>query len=150
MSIVRKMPSWIISTAAWCLGILLCSASMSAAAADLTVEIRNVKPNIGVVIVGLYDKPGDFPIPEKRRDAQVVEAQAASVIVSFKGLPAGHYAIAAFQDEKRTGKLEKNFLGIPTEPYGFSNDATGTMGPPSFDAAAIDPAATPNIALSLH
>ena len=49
----------------------------------------------------------------------------------------GRYAAIAFHDENGNGKLDKNFLGVPTEPYGFSNDAQGFLGPPTFDAAAV-------------
>jgi uncharacterized protein (DUF2141 family) len=43
----------------------------------------------------------------------------------------------AFADVNGNAKLDKNIIGLPTERYGFSNDAQGRMGPPSFDAAAI-------------
>jgi len=81
---------------------------------------------------------------------QVIEASGDTVVAMFQGLGAGRYAVAVYQDENRNGKLDKNFLGMPTEPYGFSNDARGSMGPPSFDAAAVDIAATPKITVSLH
>lgn len=135
---------------AWCLGLLLCPVGLSAAAADLNVEVKNVKPKQGVVVVALFDKPSDFPVAAKRLAARVVEAGGESITVTFQGLGAGRYAVAAFQDENRNGKLDKNFLGLPTEPYGFSNDARGSMGPPSFDKAAIDLATTLNIVIHLH
>ena len=55
----------------------------------------------------------------------------------FAGLAPGEYAIAAFHDEDRDGDLNTNLLGMPTEGYGFSNEARGTFGPPGFDAAAF-------------
>jgi uncharacterized protein (DUF2141 family) len=57
--------------------------------------------------------------------------------VHFKDLPPGEYAAVAFQDVNGNGKLDKNFLGIPREPYGFSNSARGSAGPPKFSAAAV-------------
>ena len=36
------------------------------------------------------------------------------------------------------GILDKNFFGVPTQPYGFSNKAEGFLGPPSFEDAAIE------------
>lgn len=42
----------------------------------------------------------------------------------------GQYAVSAFHDENNNSVLDKNFLGIPQEKYGFSNDARGTFGPP--------------------
>ena len=56
------------------------------------------------------------------------------------GLPGpapGRYAVRAFADENGNGKLDTNLLGMPTERYGFSNDAKGNRGAPDFEAAAI-------------
>jgi uncharacterized protein (DUF2141 family) len=130
--------------------LLLCSITLNAMADDLTVEVKHVKPNVGVVFVGLYDKAADFPAMQKGLTGQVIEASSDTVVATFPGLAAGRYAVAVYQDENRNGKLDKNFLGMPTEPYGFSNDARGSMGPPSFDAAAVDIAATSKIVINLH
>ena len=48
-------------------------------------------------------------------------------------LPAGDYAVSLFHDRNRDGKLNTNFLGIPKEPFGFSNNPRVMFGPPSFD-----------------
>lgn len=53
----------------------------------------------------------------------------------FEDLPFGTYAVAVYHDENDNGEMDKNFLGIPTEDYGFSNNARGTFGPPGFDQA---------------
>lgn len=53
----------------------------------------------------------------------------------FDDAPYGEYAIALFHDEDNDGKLAYGALGIPKEGYGFSNDARGRFGPPSFDKA---------------
>jgi uncharacterized protein (DUF2141 family) len=50
-------------------------------------------------------------------------------------LPEGEYAVSLFVDENSNGKMDKNAIGIPTEAYGFSNDASGNFGPPSFEQA---------------
>jgi uncharacterized protein (DUF2141 family) len=55
----------------------------------------------------------------------------------FGGLPVGLYAIKSFADENGNGKLDTNLIGLPVERYGFANDARGRMGPPAFDAAAV-------------
>jgi uncharacterized protein (DUF2141 family) len=53
------------------------------------------------------------------------------------GIEPGTYAIAVYHDENSNGKLDSNFIGIPREGVGFSNNAKGHMGPPKFDAAAF-------------
>ncbi len=55
----------------------------------------------------------------------------------FEDVPPGTYAIAAAHDENMNGKLDTNALGIPTEGYGFSNDAKGWLSAPSFSAASF-------------
>jgi uncharacterized protein (DUF2141 family) len=50
-------------------------------------------------------------------------------------LPEGEYAISVFHDQNGNRQLDQNFINIPKEPFGFSNDALGMMGPPSFDEA---------------
>jgi uncharacterized protein (DUF2141 family) len=57
--------------------------------------------------------------------------------VVFSNLEPGRYAAVAFHDENGNGKLDKNFLGVPAEPYGFSNNAQGFLGAPTFGDAAM-------------
>ena len=130
--------------------LLLCSIGLPTAAEDLTVEVRQVDPNAGPVMVAVYDKAEDFPAPQKGAAGQAVEAQGDSAVAIFHGLAAGRYAVAVYQDLNRNGKLDKNFLGLPTEPYGFSRDARGSLGPPSFDAAAVDIPATARVVIHLR
>ena len=47
-------------------------------------------------------------------------------------MPYGIYALAIYQDENKNGKIDKNFLGIPTEHYAFSNDYKPTIKAPAF------------------
>ena len=130
--------------------LLLCSVNLRAAAEDLTVEVRHVTANAGPVMVAIYDKAEDFPSPEKGLTGQVIDARADSAATTFHGLTAGRYAVAVYQDLNRNGKFDKNFLGLPTEPYGFSKDARGSFGPPTFDAAAVDIPATSKAVVNLH
>jgi uncharacterized protein (DUF2141 family) len=130
--------------------VLLCSIGLKAAAEDLTVEVQRVTPNAGPVMVAVYDKADDFPDPGKGVAGEAVEASGDSAVATFHGLTAGRYAVAVYQDLNRNGKFDKNFLGLPTEPYGFSKDARGSLGPPSFEAAAVDIPATANVVIHLH
>jgi uncharacterized protein (DUF2141 family) len=53
----------------------------------------------------------------------------------FADLPAGFYAVSVFHDENMNEKLDKNFMGVPKEGYGASNNPKKKMGPPNFDEA---------------
>ena len=65
-------------------------------------------------------------------------AQAGETLVLVKGIPAGTWAVLAYQDENGNGELDRNLIGIPKEPYGFSRDARSKFGPPGFEDAAIE------------
>lgn len=61
--------------------------------------------------------------------------KAGDVVIDLRHLPDGSYAISAFLDTNANGELDRNLVGMPTEPYGFSNNARGAFGPPSFQSA---------------
>jgi uncharacterized protein (DUF2141 family) len=107
-------------------------------AADLTVEVAGLKSARGKVLVAVFDSTENFlkqPMRTAAIDAAV--AQAGKVQLVITGLPAGDYAFSVFQDENGNGELDMNPMGMPVEPYGFSNDAAGSFGPPSFAQSAV-------------
>lgn len=70
-------------------------------------------------------------------------AVLGTTVVTIPGLPPGRYAAQAFQDLNGNGKIDRNFLGIPKEPVGFSNDAPIRMAPPRFADAGFEHGTTP-------
>jgi uncharacterized protein (DUF2141 family) len=106
-------------------------------AGELTIEVLGITPDRGKVYVAVYDRPESFPTSGQQRVGQVVEPADGHLTLHFRDLPPGQYAAVAFQDFNGNGKLDKNFFGIPKEPYGFSNGARGSAGPPRFPEAAI-------------
>lgn len=124
-------------------------AAATAFAGDLTIEVAGIAPDRGKVYVAVYDGPETFPVSGRQRVGQILAPESTHFSVHFRDLPPGHYAAVAFQDLNGNGKLDKNFLGIPKEPFGFSNGARGSAGPPKFAEAAItlDPDGTTSIVL---
>ncbi len=59
-----------------------------------------------------------------------------SVEFTLRNVKPGTYAVAVFHDLNGNGRLDRNFIGLPSEPYGFSNDV-GRRGPPNFEGALI-------------
>lgn len=112
-------------------------AASTALAGELTIEISGVTPDLGKVYVAVYDRPETFPISGKQLAGRVLAAGDRHLTAHFADLPPGQYAVVVFQDFNGNGQLDKNFLGIPKEPYGFSNGARGSAGPPKFAAAAV-------------
>jgi uncharacterized protein (DUF2141 family) len=104
----------------------------------LRVHFVGTPNDTGRILCGLYDSPDGFPMDRSKVVARAVSAiRDDAGVCEFKDLKAGTYAVAAFQDQHGTGKMTKNWLGIPTEAYGFSNDAAATISAPSFQAASF-------------
>lgn len=91
----------------------------------------------GKVNIGIYDEKG-FPVIGKGVKEVALEVKETTVVYVFEKIPAGKYAIAVFQDVNSDGKLNKNLVGAPKEPYGFSKNLYGMFGPPSFADVSFD------------
>ena len=70
-----------------------------------------------------------------RTQAAGIDSRALSAQIVFTGLREGVYAVSVFHDENMNRKLDKNFVGIPREGYGTSNNPKRKMGPPDFEEA---------------
>jgi uncharacterized protein (DUF2141 family) len=110
----------------------------AARAADLTVAVQDVDNTKGSVVAAFYDSEASFLKPPLTKALLKTKAVEGSVSFVVHDLPAGKYAVTTFHDENDSGKLATNSLGVPTEGYGFSNDAQGAGGPPKFAQAAFD------------
>ena len=91
-------------------------------------------------MVGIYDSEATFLTDDGRiAEAKVPTTNAKKGIVTLKFdlLIDKNYAIAAYHDVNNNEALDKNFFGIPKEGYGFSNNARGIFGSPSFEQAAF-------------
>lgn len=106
-------------------------------AVSLTVRVVGAESSSGWIAVAIYGSPETFA--DRREPVAAVrlpvEERGASWRVPV--LRPGRYAVAAFHDRDADGELDRSAVGAPTERYGFSNDARGRFGPPSFDAAAV-------------
>ena len=118
------------------LGATLMSIDVSAnlaGAAELTIEVNDIKSADGSVRVALYNSAGAF-LKKPLSTATVKAATGANTLI-VKDLPEGEYAFAVYHDANANGKMDANLIGIPTEAYAFSNNAMGKMGPPDFNNA---------------
>ena len=98
---------------------------------QLVVKVENIKDLKGKMKFAIYDESDQFL--KEAIDWGDTDILDHSVEFTFKGLKEGIYAVSIFQDENDNGELDSNFIGIPKEPYAFSNNAKGTFGPPSFE-----------------
>ena len=75
--------------------------------------------------------------PDTKPGGAPAGAAATGQVIVFDRVPAGEFAVAAYHDENSNGKLDTGAFGRPTEGYGFSRDAKGNFGPPSFEDARL-------------
>lgn len=104
---------------------------------DLTMIVTGLNNDEGQIKFDLDNsadtfKPREGGPPSFMKGRSVIKNKR--VEYSFKGIPCGNYAVKFYHDENMNQDLDKNFLKIPTEQYGFSN-CKGCMLPPSFEKA---------------
>jgi uncharacterized protein (DUF2141 family) len=125
-----------IAAAAALLFVAPATGALAADTASLTVKIENVESKGGSVIVAAFDAQ-TFAVRGSKPLAKVtVPAKTGETIATFQNLPPGTYGLKAMQDENGDGHMHF-MLGMPTEPYGFSNDPDSGMSMPSFDEVKI-------------
>jgi uncharacterized protein (DUF2141 family) len=123
------------------------AALIAALAAPACVHGRGVEParltltfetgaGTGAVMVSLFDSEAAYAGGAPVRQARIDVAGGARTAI-FAGLPAGSYAVKAFHDVDGDGRMNTNPFGQPTEPYAFSNNARGNMGPAGWDRAHL-------------
>ena len=101
---------------------------------ELTLSVRGLESSSGNVLVGLYDSESSFE-QEQAIQGKTVAASQGTVEVVFEDLPVGRYAIKVFHDQNADGALDTNALGIPSEPYGFSRNASDPFSQPEWSEA---------------
>ncbi|HTL89172.1 MAG TPA: DUF2141 domain-containing protein [Leptolyngbya sp.] len=122
---------------------MIAQANPAARTGNLIVKIDGLRSQQGQVCVSLFAGSAGFPSGRDRAvQAQCVAIAQQQTIVTFRNLPLGNYAIAVFHDRNNNGKLDQNFLGIPTEGFGFSRNPTIRTGAPQFSEAAVFVAGT--------
>lgn len=103
---------------------------------DITVNISGLESSEGKLLIGLYSSEESFL--DKRFKSIISEISKKTGKVIFKDIPNGTYAISFIHDENDNGKMDTNFLGVPKESYGCSNNAKGFMGPPKWKDAKFE------------
>ncbi|MBL8297448.1 MAG: DUF2141 domain-containing protein [Rhodanobacteraceae bacterium] len=112
--------------------LFLCTAA-GAQAATLTVNVTQVKKAEGRLMVRLVDSAEAYQGKAEQLANRMFDVTSAGAMrIEFPDLKPGYYAVSVFHDENGNGKLDKNFVGIPSERYGFSTNPN-VMGKPSYD-----------------
>lgn len=108
-------------------------ASADPAGSNLTLTFET-GAETGAVMVALFDSEAAYESGQPVRHTRL-DVAAGERVAAFADLPAGEYAAKAFHDVDGDGTMDVNPFGMPTEPYAFSNNAVGNMGPARWDRA---------------
>ncbi len=121
------------------LGMLGISKAVNASLmSNLNVEIAGLRESRGQICLSLFSSSRGFPdSKEDAIESQCVKINKNPMRVTFNNLPSKTYAVAVFWDDNEDGQLNRNFLGIPTERFGFSSNPVIQGGPPKFGDSAI-------------
>ncbi|MDR0756381.1 MAG: DUF2141 domain-containing protein [Tannerella sp.] len=105
------------------------AASAVCAQHKLTIVVDGIEKTEGVILVAVYDSTCFL---EKYVYGGIARVEGEEATVIVEGVEPGEYAVSVMHDENGNNKLDTGTFGIPTEKTGFSNNARGQMGPPSF------------------
>ena len=129
------------------LALLMTVAPLSAISqspARVQVVVSGLHNDKGQVSCALFRSADGFPKDSSKAVAhQEVRIAGAQATCKFEDVPSGQYAVAVFHDENGNGKMDTNFIGMPREGVGASNNPKTRMGPPRFPDAAFTVAGSP-------
>lgn len=117
----------------WLLPVGPPAAPHAAATESVTVVVSALASTQSTVKLYFYNAPDTFLKRGQYAFWRSVKPEGKNEISLPVDLPKGEWAVAITQDTNNNDKLDKNFLGIPTEPFAFSNNVHPTLGPPHFD-----------------
>jgi len=130
--------------------LLVCNISLTAQVEDkadttaetgsITVEALGFKNNEGKARLLLFtsEEGKHFPADQDKAFVKrILPIENNKVVFELQDIPYGDYAISVHHDENNDDKVNSNWIGIPKESLGASNDAKGSFGPPPFEKAKI-------------
>jgi uncharacterized protein (DUF2141 family) len=106
---------------------------------SITIEITNIKHPKGTLRLGVFRAGNTFGSTYTKPDfGQMVTVTGKGIERTVINLPPGRYALALYHDMNDNWKLDKNFVGYPKEPYGFSNNYRPVFSGPNFEDCAFE------------
>ena len=122
--------------------------AFSEPSSTVLIEVAGFKNMRGTLNCRLFTKAADFPDGEGIVTLRV-PITGPNTSCSFSNVEPGTYAIAVVHDENGNGKLDKNFVGVPSEGYGVSNNKTYALSAPKWDESTFKLGATESKALQI-
>jgi uncharacterized protein (DUF2141 family) len=104
---------------------------------NLTVKVTSLQHSKGLIEFALYKNPSGFAQAGKTHRLARLDAKMPEIKFQFTDLESSNYAIVVYHDENSNKICDKNFFGIPTEAYAFSNNMRPKLSTPSFEECAV-------------
>ncbi|WP_281561283.1 DUF2141 domain-containing protein [Thalassomonas sp. RHCl1] len=105
--------------------------SFFAQSANIQLEITGIKNDQGKLYIQLFNGEENYHQGNAEL-ATIAKAKSGSATLTFEDVDSGEYALRFYHDENNNGKLDSNLFGMPTEGYGFSNNAQPNFGPAKY------------------
>lgn len=121
--------------------LLLIAACSSSGAAEVVVRVGGLTDPLGQVGCSLFAGAAGFPMDNTSARNVWLPANGKGVTCRFSDVPEGTYAVSIGHDLNGNKRVDTNFIGLPTEQWGVSNDARPTLRAPRFDEASFKVAA---------
>ena len=128
------------SMVAMSMAALMPAIAHSQSGCTLRIHVDGLRNNLGNIGTVVYKSPDGWPEDTSkalRVGPAPIGADGHSGTAVWENLPEGDYAVAAIHDENSNAKLDKNFLGIPKEGFGFANNPKVGWSPAPFKAALV-------------
>ncbi|MEM7550082.1 MAG: DUF2141 domain-containing protein [Bacteroidota bacterium] len=100
---------------------------------QLAISITGLRANKGQIVLALDNDERNYKSKKDCFKGYFLKVENNQANIIIEDLPTGEYAIKVYHDVNNNGKLDKNMIGVPSEPYAFSNNAKGFLGIPDFD-----------------
>ena len=104
---------------------------------DLLIKVKNLKSSKGKIQIALWDNASGFPDSHATAIERVTINANSNLEAQITNLKPGRYAVGLFHDKNSDMELNTNFMGIPKEGFGFSNNPKILFGPPNFQTSSF-------------
>jgi uncharacterized protein (DUF2141 family) len=109
-----------------CLTTIICNAQETEQAYELKIQIEGLQTNEGNILL-------EIVTPDEKPFKNIKTEVTNSTCQLVQQLPKGTYMVSYYHDANNNNKMDKMFMGIPKEGYGFSNNPDSKYGPPAID-----------------
>ena len=135
-----RVAAFAVALAVITLGVDAMAAACTQSPDEIVVRISNLRNDSGNVVAELYpNDPANFLKGRARIERAFQPAVGQGTVdVCLTAPRPGTYAVAVYHDENANIKFDKNWIGLPVEGYGFSNNPTIFLGPPAFEEAKFE------------